>query len=98
MLPEDDRELILRACAAMKGQEWKRAVCLLQATQRKNLHWHLLRGQCAAAMGEYSQAVEHLALAETEFPAQCIPALETCYRELGDYKLAYHYACKHREL
>ena len=98
MLPEDDRELILRACAAMKGQEWKRAVCLLQATQRKNRHWHLLRGQCAVAMGEYSQAAEHLVLAETEFPAQCIPALEICYRELGDYKLAYHYACKHREL
>lgn len=97
-LPEDDRELHLRACAAMEAKDWKRAVDLLRATQRKNLHWHLLRGQCAMGVGDYALAAEHLSLAETEYPRQCIPALETCYKELEDYKMAYQYACKHRDI
>lgn len=95
-LPADDRELLLRAQAAMEGKKWSRAVCLLEAAQNQNARWHLLRGQCALKMGEFAPAVKHLTAAEAEYPRQCIPALETCYRELEDYKMAYYYACKQR--
>ena len=36
--------------------------------------------------------------AEDSFPEKCAPRLERCYRELADFKKAYEYACKAREL
>ena len=96
LLPTDDRELLLRAHAAVAEKDWKRAGRLLEATRNRDARWHLLQGQCAMGTGDYAEAVEHLSNAESEYPQTCIPALETCYRELEDYKMAYQYACKHR--
>lgn len=95
-LPEDNRELLLRARAAMEKEDWCAAICLLEATQSRDNGWHLQRGLCALGLQDYRVAAEHLKIAEPEFPDRCIPALETCYRELEDYKMAYQYACKHR--
>ena len=36
--------------------------------------------------------------AENADPRETVPLLEQCYRELGDFRLAYQYACKSREL
>ena len=41
-------------------------------------------------------AARHLHLAEEKYPAETAPLLETCYREMEDYKMAYFYACKQR--
>ena len=46
--------------------------------------------------GAYEEASGCLTKAEADFPSQTIPLLEQCYRELGDFKQAYAYACKQR--
>ena len=95
-LPVDDRELILRAKAAMAEKDWNRCGRLLEAAENRNAAWQLLRGEAALAQGNYALAAEHYRQAETAFPGECAKALEICYRELEDYKLAYYYACKQR--
>ena len=76
----------------------ERAAQVLDAATQKDLpRWNLLRGQAAVELGEYLQAKELLHRAEQRYPEQTAPLLEQCYRELGDYKLAYEYACKQRK-
>ena len=68
----------------------------LDGESKKDESWCLLRGQLAFSLGEYAQAAEFLSRAEVRFPKQCAPALEVCYRELGDFRRAYVYACKQK--
>ncbi len=58
--------------------------------------WLLLRGQEAMEKGDYQTALKWFSLAEPHAPALAWPHLETCYRQLEDYKQAYHYACLQR--
>lgn len=96
-LPADDRELMLRARAALDSGDASRAgACLDAAENRESSHWHLLRGQADLAQKKYAGAASHFHRAEEAFPAQTARALEECYRELGDFKRAYEYACKQR--
>ena len=44
----------------------------------------------------YQSAADALLKAEEAYPQEVIPMLEQCYRELGDFKQAYLYACKGR--
>ncbi len=97
LLPEDDRELLLRGQALMQSGEYSRAGEVLEAAACKDAQWHYLRGQVAVAGEDYPLAVRHLREAETEYPADCAKLLEQCYRELEDYKMAYYYACKQRQ-
>lgn len=97
-LPQDPREQYLRAGAALEAKDYKRCAAVLDGMPGDTPRWHFLRGEAAGGMGEYASAAEHYLLAEEAYPAECIPALENCYRELGDYKNAYVYACKQRNL
>ena len=97
-LPADDRELLLRARGALEEGTWERAAALLEAAENRDPQWHLLRGRTAMAQKDYTCAAEHYRQAEDTFPKACAQALEICWRELEDYKMAYHYACKLREL
>ncbi len=82
---EETRQALAKQCAAV-----------LDTSSKKDEGWYLLRGQAAFALGEYAQAAEFLSRAEGKFPSACVPALEMCYRELGDFKKAYEYACKQK--
>lgn len=93
-LPPDDRELCLLAEAAIARQEYAAAARVLDAARERDPHWHYLRGQTALAQKDYSHAAEHYRMAEAQYPALCAQALEQCYRELEDYKMAYLYAKK----
>ncbi len=97
-LPTDDRELLLRARAAMEAGVFAKSACLLDGAQIRNPQWYLLRGQAAMGEKDYALAVNYFRQAEDAYPAQCAKSLETCYRELEDYKMAYYYACKLRDL
>ena len=89
-LPKDDRPLLLRAEAALKAGDAQRCVVLLEACEeQESRQWRYLRAEAAFAMGDYAVAAEH-------YPEDCYARLEECYRNLGDYKLAYEYACKQR--
>lgn len=96
-LPSLDRELILRAKAAMAGKEPDRAARLLDAAEdRESPAWYLLRGEANLALGRYREAADCLTRAEEAYPRETALPLERCYRELGDYRRAYAYACRSR--
>ncbi|MGN0999328.1 MAG: helix-turn-helix domain-containing protein [Faecousia sp.] len=97
-LPVDDRELLLRAEAALQGGNPQKATQLLAAARDQSADtWSLLWGRAAMERGEYSQALEYFRRVEEACPDTALPALERCCRELEDYKMAYHYACLQRE-
>ena len=94
-LPSLDAELQFRARAALEAEDHIRAAALLEAAEEKDdPSWCLLRGKTWLAAGNYREASRLLLLAEDTFPRQTIPLLETCFRELGDYRQAYLYACR----
>lgn len=97
-LPSLDEELALRASEAIRQGDICRGAHLLEAMQQRDTpQWMLLRGEAYLAEGAYQNAAHCLQLAEEAFPEKVIPWLESCYRELGDYKQAYYYACKQKK-
>ena len=90
-LPGDDKPLLYRANIARNKGDYTRCVALLEACEdRESRQWHYLRGEAAFFLGEYEIAIQY-------YPPDCYGELEQCYRNLGDYKMAYEYACKQRE-
>ena len=90
-LDEDDAILVLAKQAASP----ERALELLQAVERKDTaQWNFLRAEALFSLGQYGEAATCFENAEQ---TQAVFArLEACYRELGDYKKAYEYACKQK--
>ena len=95
-MPDCDEVLLLRAQQAHKEGRPERALVLLQACEERRHRWQLLCGLAHMARKDYAAATEHLLAAEEEYPAQTRPRLEEAFRELGDFKRAYEYACKNR--
>ncbi|MBQ5755590.1 MAG: helix-turn-helix transcriptional regulator [Oscillospiraceae bacterium] len=93
----EDAALLLRAQAALEEGDPLRCTQYLDAAGEKTARWQLLRGQAALAQKDHALAKVHFHAAEEAYPALCAQLLETCYRELEDYKMAYHYACKQRK-
>jgi transcriptional regulator with XRE-family HTH domain len=94
-LPSLDEELLLRAEAALDSPERCRNL-LLAAEDQGCPRWQLLMGRLLFAGQHWQEAAAHLVRAEPEYP-ETIPLLETCFRELADYKQAYEYACKQKK-
>lgn len=93
---DDDPVLLARAQMALKDDPG-RCLELLQAAQdRSAAGWLWLAGQARFSLGQYAAAAESLAAVETVQP-EAVPMLEICWRELGDFKKAYEYACKGRK-
>ena len=92
----DDRELLLRAQSMLQTGDFPGCMGILGATRKQGSYYHYLFGQAAMGQREYARAAEHFLAAEEAYPIPCAKALETCYRELEDYKKAYFYACKQR--
>ena len=96
-LPGIDEELLLRASEAYDTGDFRRSFHLLEAMEnRTSSRWHLLRGKVSFQQQQWPDAAENLHRAEAEFPEECLPLLEACYRELNDFQKAYEYACKQR--
>lgn len=95
--PNLDRELLLRAEAALAEGNRKRAAALLEAVEETNTpRALLLRGNLRFLAEDYASAAEDLKKAEGAYPEECAKLLEICFREMGDYKRAYEYARKLR--
>lgn len=98
-LQPDDRVLLLRAEYALAQGNPLRALQYLDAAEEQALpHWNFLRGQAHMALRQFEIALPCLKTAEEQNPKAVLPMLEQCCRELEDYKGAYLYACKLREL
>ena len=88
-----DDELLLRAKIAMTEDELPRCAALLDScTDKTSTDWNLLRGDVYFAQCDYAKAREHYQKDED----RRLLRLETCCEKLGDYKMAYYYACKQR--
>ena len=98
-LPSDDPALLIRAQLALNRQDVQRALALLDAAEDKAApRWALLQGNALLALGRYQEAADALRLAEGSYPEQVWPGLEQCSRELGDFRMAYEYACRQRKV
>jgi len=96
-LPSDDPALLLRAKDALGCEDYARCLEVLGAAEEKTApRWALLEAEALFGLGQYAAAAEHYGRAEEAFPEKVYPRLEHCYRELGDYRMAYTYACKQR--
>lgn len=97
-MPDMDEELLLLAQAALHSGDALRAGHLLDASEVQSApRWQLLRGKAAMAQQKWEDAAGYLKNAESAYPEECAADLEICYRELGNFKLAYEYACKRRK-
>jgi hypothetical protein len=93
-----DEELLLRARTALDGGDFSRCTHLLEAAQdHASAPWHFLRGELELSLLRFAEAAAHYHKAEDTYPEKCAVRLERCYRELGDFKQAYFYACKQRD-
>lgn len=97
-LPPDSWEAQLRAAAALAAGDGAACARILDGAPGEDAHWHYLRAEAALALGAYAEAIPHYQKAEAAFPRQALERLEQCCRELEDYKQAYYYACRRREL
>ena len=89
-----DEELLLRAEVALAGGDALRCAALLDSANVQDTErWIALRAECCFAQGDFRQAAEYYQKIED----QSLRRLEQCYEKLGDYKMAYHYACLQRE-
>ena len=96
-LPSLDEELLLRARAAGDRGDWDRCKALLNAAEDQGTpQWQLLRGEIFFREKNWWAAAECFLRAEKDFPAETVPKLEICFRESGDFKRAYEYACKQK--
>lgn len=92
-----DAFLLVKAETALSADPGRCLSLLAACDDRSGLRWQLLWGLAQFSQNNYKDAIPCLTAAENAFPARCIPALEVCHRELGDYKRAYEYACKARK-
>lgn len=95
-LSVDPRPLFHRAENALKEKDVPQAIRYLEAIDRRDARWALLRGRAALLSGQPKEALSLLQQAENDYPKTAIPLLEQCCKELEDYKMAYHYACLQR--
>ncbi len=96
-LPDVDEVLLLGAAKALDENDGARAAAMLDSANRQQgSRWQLLRGRAAMALGEYEKAAYWLQQAQFADPREAYPLLEVCFRELGDFRSAYEYACKQR--
>ena len=95
-LPKADALLMAKAEQSLNIQDIIRAQVLLDTCEEKTQQWHFLRGEVAFAQGNYALAAKQFRLAEDVYGSQVYGRLEECYKALGDYKMAYEYACKQR--
>lgn len=94
-LPSLDTELLLRAKEAPTVQRTEK---LLEAAQdQTSEEWLLLRGWVHLKQKQFSEACRCFHGAENGYPRETAALLEEAYRELGDYKKAYYYACKQKD-
>lgn len=90
-LESDEDALLVRARQCCDPQ---RRLEILGAAEERNQAWHLLRAEALFALTRYEEAAQNFLLAQQS--REVYERLEICYRELGDYKQAYEYACKQR--
>ena len=90
-------EPLLVGAKLLVDTEPAKALGLLDCVKdQTSTQYQWLAGQAEFALGSYEPAVKYLLAVEALHP-RAVELLEVCYRELGDFKKAYEYACKGRK-
>lgn len=98
MLRSLDDQLLARARAALDAGSDTRAAAFLDACDDPDAaQWLLLRAKVYLAQSEYAAGAKLLQELEKTDPETAVPLLEQCFSAMGDYRLAYYYACKQRK-
>ena len=98
-LPSLDEEVILRAKGALEAEEYVRALHLLESVEEQDgADWNFLRGELYLIEKDYMQAAKCFHQAEEVMGQAVFSKLETCYREMENFQMAYTYACKRRSI
>ena len=87
--PDPERTLLLAAAAP------DRAGLILDGDPQDDPRWYFMRAEAWYAEGNYAKAVSCYEKAPQT--RKTLERLESCCKELEDYKTAYYYACKLRE-
>lgn len=95
-LPDNTEEQLLRAQAALESGGAEKCLACLNSADRKTPKGQLLKADALIMLKEYGQSIDCLLPLEEDYSMEIYPRLELCYRELGDFKKAYDYACKQR--
>ncbi len=85
-----ETSLLLRAEAALGEGKPADGLRYLLALDERDGDWFVLAGRCRYALGQFREAAE--AFHRAEHTQDLRRELEDCYRELGDFKMAYYYA------
>ena len=94
-IPVQEEVLLLRAEAALEQGQYEQAEHYLECSRnRTQSQWKYIRAEVYFRQQDYQSALGYYHGAEREMPEKTIPKLEICYREVGDYKMAYVYAKK----
>ena len=88
----DEEALLVRAKEAPTPR--RQLEILAACDDRESPRWNWLRAEALFALARYEEAAACYRKAD-QTPAT-FARLEVCFRELGDYKQAYEYACKQR--
>lgn len=93
LLEADEEALLARA---IQCSDPKRKLMILgSADDQSSPAWNLLQADALFLEKRYLEAAEHyLRIPQNR---EVYEKLEFCYRELGDFKQAYEYACKQRQ-
>lgn len=92
---EADEDALL-ARARQCGDPVRRLEILAASDDKKSHRWMQLQARALFDAGRYQEAAE--IYTQIEPNRETCEKLEICYRELGDYRQAYEYACKQREM
>jgi transcriptional regulator with XRE-family HTH domain len=94
ILLEADEEAIL--VRAMQCNDPQRRLAILElADDKTSSVWKLLKADALLEEKRYQEAAQYYLTIPPS--GEVYEKLEVCYRELGDFKLAYEYACKQRQ-
>ena len=88
----DEDALFVRATQAEDPQ--RQLEILAGAEDRESPRWNRAQADALFALAQYETAANHYQKAPQT--PEIFARLEICYRELGDFKRAYEYACKQR--
>ena len=92
-LPELDEILLLKAAAALAGENPARAAALLDAVEnRDSVRWSILRGNAAFGLENWEEALVCYQKAEPQAPGEVRKGMQLCYAKLKNFEKAYEYA------
>ena len=92
-LPDPDGLLMVKADAALAGENPGRAAALLDAVEnRDGVRWSILRGNAAFGQENWEEALYYYQKAEPQAPGEVRKGMQLCYAKLKNFEKAYEYA------